>query len=418
MRYLPLVVVVILVTTTVGAGVVPPSSEAGEGQVGAVDVEPSYAVQATDDGNANMTNVLSIPPSEIERSDIRRQHANLGPAAGFDTSGTTDELISRTLERELSTVDGAERETRITEELTRIESELGQLEDRERSATREFSAGEISPREFVTELAAIHLNANRLRDRTELLENQATTFDSNTALNDRFKTIEYDLRMLEGPLRAHAVEILRAERPSNRILIETGDESISLTAIDGDQYIREVHRKGLRGEKSGTASEAVEIVQQQYPIIWDQRTSWTSDGPGSVMMVTVNIDRGQLRTFIDGSTNRTFIEHQQLPLDLITTTEPATKEQDGLNVTTEQTYAGGPLRLTVTDVSTGDPVAATVTVGRAGEESQRVGTTDREGQLWMISPRNRFTITILGDDTSAAFVDVMPSAPETVITAE
>lgn len=416
MRYLPLVVVVLLVTTTVGAGVVPPSGETGERQVDAIDLP--YAVQVSDQRNANMTNVLSIPPADIERSDIRRQHTNLGPAASFDIGGTTDELVTQTLERDLSSIDGAERETRISEAVTQIETERDQLEQRERTATREFSAGEISPREFITELAAIHLDANRLIERIEMIEEQATTLDPDETLSNRLETIEYDLRMLEGPIRAHAVDILRADRPSNRMLIETGGGSISMTAIDGDQYIREVHRKGLRGQGDDEVTEAVELIQQQYPIIWDQRTSWNSNGPGSVVMFTVNIDRGQLRTFIDGPTDRVFLEHQQLPLDAVATTETTTKQQDGLNVTIEQTYAGGPLRLTVTDISTDEPVSATITVGQSGEESQQVGTTDEEGQLWLISPRNPFTITVFGDDTSAAFVDVTPSASETVITAE
>jgi hypothetical protein len=87
-------------------------------------------------------------------------------------------------------------------------------------------------------------------------------------------------------------------------------------------------------------------------------------------------------------------------------------------VTVEQTYAGGPSRLTVTDESTGEPVQATVTVGQDGQESQTVGTTDADGTLWTLSPRGSFTVTVFGEGTSAAFVDVTPPAPETVITAE
>jgi len=87
-------------------------------------------------------------------------------------------------------------------------------------------------------------------------------------------------------------------------------------------------------------------------------------------------------------------------------------------VTVDQTYAGGPLRVTVTDADSGEPVAATITVGQAGEESQPIGTADENGAVWAITPRGPFTITVLGEGTAAAFVDVDPSSPESVMASQ
>ncbi|MFW6320437.1 MAG: DUF7096 domain-containing protein [Halohasta sp.] len=416
MRYLPLVVVVILLTTTVGAGVVPPSVEGGEQRTSAVDATSSSAAQLDDEGDANMTNVLAIPASDLDRSELRRHHADLGPASEFDTDGTSDQLVTRALERDLESMDDTDREARLTEELDAIEDEIDELESREQRAIGEFNDGETTPREFVIELAAIHLDADALRDRTELLEAEADSFDSEALSKSRFDTVEYDLRMLEGPVRGHAVDVLRAEHPSDRIMIETSNDAVSLTAIDDGEYIREVHRKGTRGDGDGemTGDRAVELVEQQYPILWERRTSWSANGPGSLMLVDVNFDRGGFKAFYDGPSERNFIEHQELPLDTVTTGETVTKEQDGLNVSAEQTYAGGPLRLTVTDTETNEPVNATITVGERGEDSQTVGTTGDEGRLWTLSPRDSFTITVLGEGNDAAFVDVTPPAPEDV----
>ncbi|ATW88687.1 hypothetical protein halTADL_1935 [Halohasta litchfieldiae] len=424
MKRLPLVIAILLITTVIGAGVGPLLGDTDSvGQADPVDFEPSYATQVTETTEADrgVINVLAIPTGDIERSELRRQYADLGPASEFDTGVTTDRLATRAIERQLeSTSADAERESQLDAELSTVEAEVDGLETRERTATRAFSRGEIAPREFLIELATIHLKATVLRDRTAMLESRASTFDDERFSNSRFQRIEYDLQMLEGPLRAHAVAVLRAERPANRIMIETSDSGIALTAIDDGQYIREVTRKELRKNGTGelTPERAEELTQQQYPTLWNRSTSWSSAGPGSLFVMSVNFEQGGFQTFIDGPSERTFIEHQQLPLDTVITGSETTKIQDGLNVTVEQTYAGGPFRLTVTDESTGEPVEATVTVGQDGQESQTVGTTDAEGALWALSPRGTFTITIFGEGNSAAFIDITPPAPETVTTAE
>ena len=433
MKRLPLVVALLLVTTAIGAGVALPSaSSGGERYADTVDVEPSYAVSSytepssvpqlsgTVDANTNVTNTIAIPAGAIERSDLRRQYADLGPAASFDTGVTTDRLATRTIARELEGTPDSELGDRLATELETVEAEVDSLETRERSAIRAFSREEISPRELLIELARVHLAASELRSRTDILESQAASLDEGTISDDRIRRVEYDLRMLNGPMRAHAVSVLRAERPADRILIETSETAVTMSTIDDGQYIREVNRKALLtdGTSQLTPERAEELTAQRYPTLWNRSTSWSVDGLDSVFVMSVAFDRGQLRTFTDGSTERTLIEHQRLPLDVVTTGSETTKVQDGLNVTVEQTYAGGPLRLTVTDDSTGEPIEATVTVGQDGQESRTVGTTDADGSLWTLSPRDSFTITVFGEDTSAAFVDVTPPAPETVTGSE
>ena len=428
MKSLPLVVVVLVVTAMLGVGVAPLSGEtASHGHADAAEFEPAYATQSTQSlqsveaGDGGVITTLALPTDEIERSDLRRQHADLGPAAGFDTSMTTDRLATRTIEAELDAADSDdERLERIDDELTELETGIIELEDHQRQTIHGFSDGDVEPAELIETVATIHLRATTYRERMTMLEAYADEIDSDALSDGRLQRIEYDLRMLESPLRAHAVEVLRAEQPANRFMIETADDGIVLTAIDDGTYIREVNRQGLRGSGTATLSpdQPEEITQQQYPVLWERSTSWSSDGTGAVFMMSVNYPGGELRTFIDGVSERTFIEHQQVPLTGINTGETTHKDQDGLNVTVDQTYAGGPLRVTVTDAETGEPVAATVTVGEDGQESQSVGTADQNGVVWAISPRNSFTITVLGEGTSAAFIDIDPPTPESVTTSQ
>lgn len=429
MKLIPFVIVTLLVTIAMGVGVAPLTGAVdGGGQADAVDVSPSYATatttatgttqtEPTATANGDVLNVLALPTEAVERSDLRRQYADIGPATGFDTGATTDRLTTRSLEAELeATASDQERRERISTELTEIETEIIDLEDRERQAIQAFSDGDLEPRELLIEIATVHLKAAALRDRTNMLADHADETDIEAISNDRLQRIEQDIRMREGPVRSHAASVLRAERPANRIMIETGGDEIALSAIDDGMYLREVHRNGLRG--SGTpdlsADQPEEITKQQYPILWDRGDSWSLGESVDVFMMAVDIPNGELRTFIDRVSGQTFIEHQRIHLSSINTGESTNKVQDRLNVTVDQTHAGGPLRVTVTDAETDEPVAATVTVGQAGEESQTIGTVDQDGAIWAVSPREQFTITVLGEGTSAAFVDITPPSPESV----
>jgi len=423
MKLLPLVVVGFLLTASLSVGaMVPATGDVSQLADGASPSQVETQTERDDDEipEGEMTNVLSIPESDIDRSELRRHHVDLGPAADFDTAATTDQLATSTIERELEGADEAEREQRIDQELSEIESTIETLDERERNAIRGFNANQLEPREFITELASIHYAASTLRERTQMLDQQAESIESDVASNERLTTIEYDLRMRQGPVRAYAADILRAEQPADRVSLETGDDSISLTAIEDDLYLREVHRPELRGSGGSELSvdRAEEIVQEQYPILWNQSSRSNIDGPGSVLSVELtsgDLQNGGFQAFVDGDTEAVFREHQRLPLSLIVASEQTTKLQAGLEVTVRQTYAGGPLELTVTDSSSGDPVDATVTIGQNGEESETIGETNVDGELWTLTPRGEFTVTVLGDNNAAAFVDITPQDPRTAI---
>ncbi len=424
MKLLPVAVVMVLLATAVGVGMAPIVTDSGgEEQPDPEAFSPSYATASTAEleneqsSEQNVINVLSLPSDSIERSDVRRQYADLGPAAGFDTDGTTTQLVTRSLAADLEAADDSERQALLEEELEEIEDEVETLESEEQIAIGAFSNGELEPRELLVELAAIHQSAGTLEERIQVVDSYAETLEQ-TDSSDRLETLEYDLRMLKGPMRAHAVSVLRGERPATRVMIETGNGEIALSAIDDDVYIREINRKGLRGDGQNTLADdrAAELTEQQYPLLWNQSAEWNLDisTSESVFVMSVPFPGGELQTFLDGASEQTFIEHQKIPLGIVETGESTSKVQDGLNVTVDQTYAGGPLRVTVTDAENDEPVGATVTVGQEGQESQSVGTVDENGVVWAVSPREQFTITVLGEGTSAAFVDIDPPSPESV----
>jgi hypothetical protein len=84
-------------------------------------------------------------------------------------------------------------------------------------------------------------------------------------------------------------------------------------------------------------------------------------------------------------------------------------------VTVDRTYVGGPLDVRVVDADTGQPVAADVSIGQNGQESVFVGSTSDGGSVWTLTPQGTFTLTILAEDDSAAFVELTPQDADSVL---
>jgi len=439
MRALPLLLAALLVTATVGAAVVVPADSDATGVVAAdSDAAPAAGGPAptplqtttsplqvttagdrtTETTNITPRNVLPLRGGTIDRSSLRRHHVDIGPAAGFETAAATDRLATGAIEQNLSadTVD----DDRLAANVDAIAATTERLRQREAAAIDAFAAGDREPKALLEELVVIGQTADRLRERADVIDARIETAsdDSQRELSDRLTAIDYELRMLDGPVRAYAAAVIRGERPAGRVSIQAGAENFELTAIDGGDYLREAYRFDNRATGGEiTASTAEDIVAEQYPWFWEQRGSgtWSIGGPGSLSLVSIEIDEGSLRTFIDGTTEQRFVEHQQITLDEIVPVTRTTKRQDGLAVTVDRTYVGGPLDVRVVDADTGQPVAADVSVGQNGQESVSVGTTGDGGNVWTLTPQGTFTLTILAEDDSAAFVELTPQDADSVL---
>lgn len=407
----------LLLLALLGAGAVVSAGDVGTAQLAQQDAGELEEGETRDDGpEGQMLNVLSIPEEELMQTELRRHHANLGPAASFNAAGTTDNISTSALEAELDEADEAERAERIETEFERIQSQTTALEQDELEAIREFNAGETEPRELLATLAEIDRAATTLEDRAVLLAEKDDEMHGDVITRDELTALQYDLQALNGPVRGYAAEVFAGEAPADRVVVETGDNQITLAAVDGDDYIRETHRKDRwsGGTTPLTNEEVEDVIVEEYPLLWEQQTAFIH-GPESKLSVQLEND-GFFDSFVNPD-EEVVIQNKRVGLDRIVASERTSKKQDGLEITVRQTYSGGPIEITVADGETGDPVAGTVTIGQDGEESETVGQTDSDGVLWTVTPRSEFTITVFGEENEAAFVDVTPQSPEAAIAA-
>lgn len=430
MRALPLFLVALLVTATVGAGAIPPAESDAIGVSTAPSATPATPTPAplqvtaggdrtTETANATPRNILPLRAQTIDRSSLRRHHVDIGPAAGFESAAATDRLATAAIEQNLSA--DTVTDDRLTASVDAMAATADRLHQREADAIDAFAAGDREPKALLEELVLIGQTADRLRDRVDVTDARieaSSDDDRRQELSDQLTAIDYELQMLDGPVRAYAAAVISGERPAGRVSIQVGDGNIELTAIDNGAYVREAYRFDNRATGGQiTAATAEDIVAAQYPWFWERRSggTWSIGGPGSLSLVSIEIDEGSLQTFIDGTTEERFVEHQRIGLDEVVPVTRTTKRQDGLEVTVRRTYVGGPLDVHVVDADTGQPVAADVSVGQNGQESVFVGSTTNGGNIWTLTPRGTFTLTVLAEDDSAAFVELTPQDADSVV---
>ncbi|MEF8779072.1 MAG: hypothetical protein V5A46_00140 [Haloferacaceae archaeon] len=439
MKALPILLSVLLVVAAVGAGAFPPGESAtvgddadspvrtadspaptGDGPTPTDEPDPTGTAIATspaiegqlDPAAGNATRVLGLADEEVERSDIRRDSADIGPALSFGVNTTAADLRTEAIERRIEAANTTdERQRRILAELSEIEQQEVTLNQRERAAVDAYAAGDIDARELTVRLARVSMESQLLRERLGVVREEAEETPE-FSIGARANNLDFKLRTYDGPVRDHVRRVLTGESPPERVFAETDGNGIVLTMLDGDTYVREATMPNRR-DRSTTGSMTLETAENvtftNYPGIAATRKGANSIGSAGIVIVEVPHDAGLLTTYVDGGSERVFREHQRIELGNATGSETVGDVQEGLNVTVDRSYPGGPVRVTVLDAETDRPVVgATVTVGDA-QRSTVVGPTDDDGQRWLVSPRDRFLLTVLGEGTTVARLEIEPT---------
>ena len=420
MKPLPVLLSLLLlaapVVAAVGPMAGPPADDAGTG--GSVQ---GTTADATTVRNASMQNesppgysVLTLAPDANSAWNLAGHSANLGPASELEVTRTTGRMQTAEIRDHIeSATSSEERQRRIVAAESRVRQAEVSLHERQRRAIEAHAAGELTDEELLLELGRIALRAEILADRLDVITELAAETEG---FNLATENLQLRLAVYHGPVRSQAVEIARGEADPNRVYVESTSDGLVLTTIVDDTYVREVYRgdKWDRGASDfESAADARNVTTEAYPNVADTDTSTL--GSGTPIRVTLNHDPGQIRTFVSAGDGGVFVEHQTRELTQFTEGETLNTTQDGLNLSIERTYAGGPVRVTIVDAETGEPIrGATVTVAADQGESTEVGTTNEEGHLWILSPGDSYRVTVIDDPRVARLTGIDPMTPPRV----
>lgn len=418
MRALHLVVAFLLVGTTVGAAVPPasPSStDAGVGSPGDATTGPAAVTGSSGVAQADRppapdgaVRMLDVPPNASTRSALDGAYVDLGPALRFGTAGASHRLETIQAVERVRSVPDAERGAQLRRELDRIRTRTDALRTEQRRAFEAYARNDTTSTALLIRLARVHRTARALEARLARLSRLANR--SGVDLDrKRLERLRRELGLYTGPVRARAAAALAGESPPQRFYVAAGPRGVVLATLTENAYLREAYRDDLRrvNDRELSPRKTLEIVSQAYPRAWANRQRASVDG-GRIGTGRIDYGNGTLSVAIGSGNGRVFADEHRQVLGPAATNVTAVNTRDGLRLTVNRTYAGGPMRVEIRDAD-GNRIDASVTVGPAGGESVTVGRTGSDGVLWTLTPGERYTVVAIRDQ-SVVFLTADPLA--------
>jgi hypothetical protein len=364
---------------------------------------------------SNQSRVLVVPEPAVQVTTIERATLDIGPATKFSGNVSAVAIENQAVAAYVDTEDDGVRQAHVSESLRDLERETDTLRERRQDAIEAYNRGAISTQTFLVELATIAATADALEARVNTLRMAAADIEGWTdsekrRVRSRIESTRYQLRSLGGPVSDRAVAAIRGSEPTTRIFVTTGPQGYELTTIDNGTYIREAYRGAVRENDPSVPveeaeSELIDVFRQSYPVLTERWGEPSGEGSGTTFVLSTGMaGEGNVTAFVDSSSKRVFKEYQYHDLESFPAARTTSTVQSGLNLTINQSYPGGPIKVNVTDADTGDPVNATVTLSQNGAAGQSVGRTGDDGVLWTLSPRGSYTVYAVESETSLAVI--------------
>lgn len=401
-RVRPALAALVLVVATAATGLAATGSLAAPVQPGD---DPTVGV------SENSTRVLLLTRADAAGFDS----ATLSVTDSLDTGheGLTTQYRLERLESALeNAATDAERRALIQREIDWAADRTAALVERERGAREAYTGGDITATEYLTTVGAVHAAAENV---------EAFLGDGNTpsSLYTSAETRNYGeltttvsrnrarLQTVLGPVRERAASVVQGDRERARIHVTVGD-GVMLSAVDGDRYVRETVRPGnLDDATAPDYGDPVAYIGETYPWVKNNSrgASYSLLARYAVLFSTSH-GHGELSLYYDVSTERVFVERQQLRLSATPVRYESSTSASNTTLYVSRTYAGGPVNVRVEN-STGAPVDAPVVLDGA-----EVGSTGEDGELWTVSPGGEYTVSVqAAGETLNATVVANPQPP-------
>ena len=328
--------------------------------------------------------------------------------AGHEGLTTTYRL--ERLDSALAAVDSEEeRRARIQQEIAWASNRTSALLERKRQARAAYAAGTVNATEYLTTVGAVHAAARSLEtylgDPTSVraLYTYADPYDG---LKPQISRTRARLQSVLGPVRERAAAVVQGERERARVHVTVGD-GVMLSAVDGDQYVRETYRPANLDQELSGYGDPIAFVSRTYPWVANnsRAPSYSLLGRYAVLFSTSH-SHGELELYYDVSTERVYVERQQQRLSQTPVTYESSTSANNTTLLVSRTYTGGPVNVRVEN-ATGGGVEVPVTLDGAD-----VGSTGEDGELWTVSPGGEYEVSVeVDDETLNATVVANPRPP-------
>ena len=341
---------------------------------GAADGEPPY---------------LAPPPETVTREEYVRPGIDLSAAAASDSQRLRGEHSAKTFEAQFAAVEDTEEfvESFVANLSARAEA----LDGQHAGLVADYRDGEISTRSLLrglVRLGAAVTEQQRLADRVEITVEATEDVTLSRAVQEQSAALKDEIPALESPVVDRLVD--GGFGSGAAVYAQAGAEGFVLAAPTETEIQRQATLRGQR-DRNGTNQFIEEAGEDENPFSLAAeraRTLYGEDiglfpppfGATTVYGIQGTITGGDFRAYLDGATENIFHESQTVAVDEVPVTTTRNHRLGTLELVVNATVPTGPMQVSVTDA--GEPVeGATVQVA-----NQTAGTTDANGQRWMVQP--------------------------------
>lgn len=400
-----LVVAVLLVLAAIAS----PAQAAGT--VDAADGSSPAANTSLQTYDGNVTRGLHLQDSGA--SNVTTADTDASSLLDVQASSLRSRYETYRLEERMSSLDSRDaRRELLRESIANVSARLDDLKAEERTARLAYVDGDLSASEFVVALARVSAKAEHTEAKmTYVRERFGNEFPN--VVRTELPRYEPEVGALQGPVRAHAADVLRGERTSNRLYVAASENGTRLSMIQGrtwrsqttrwDNFDRAVH------PVNDIESEVTAALEAAHPgLNFSQRTP-TLDAFGEnpdLFSAERGFAYGETFGYFDGSTGSLFYEEQELFLDSLPAVETEREIENGRILTVNSTYAGGPLKIRLANRS-GTPLDGEVLI-----DGESVGSTGFDGTLWTVGPPDAYNVTVIHEGERIQIEAVRSTTPE------
>ena len=274
------------------------------------------------------------------------------------------------------------------------------LDQRHASLIDGYSTGAYSLSRVLREMAGLHTAASQQVAFADRVADAADSEEDISLPDDAeplFSSIEFELLNLNSPVtEGLAAGTLGTE---TSIYAHATPDALVLAA-SGETHIRQASLRNERNksapnrflEDGGTTGDALLRAEQLYPGL--QGFITPPDEATHVYTIDGLSPLGTFEAYLDGGTENVFHELQRGQSAGVSVTERLTASAEGVELMVETTEATGPMLVSVTEG--GESVAD----AELAVDGWSVGTTDADGERWVVQPLAGAELTAtVGDET-------------------
>ncbi|MEF8937651.1 DUF7094 domain-containing protein [Halobacteriaceae archaeon SHR40] len=376
----------------------------------------TVAVDAFQDGNSDQETIETVEDSTnylspAVETDDQYQEVSIDVASAVDSSAQElqTEHDIRSFTRELQFVDGIETQGELGQKrLEVVEGRYLALDQRQQALFEQYSTGEMSSNRFARELVRLGTaiktqRSYRERIFTEVYDGRPTAPSED--FQRRFNSLELSLTP-EQPVTERLRSAMTGAGDPALVYSQSAEEVLVLATIDDETYVRQATLRdernlGAEDQFTDLWRDATNRAGSLYPWAFSSENlrdvdPFNLEVYSQVYAVRAQHSHGELSVYLDGATRNVFHENQLKRVQSLPVTQSVQNESDDLVGNVSLTNGAGPMLVSVTD-DAGAPIEdASIIV-----DSDPVGLTDSDGELWVVQPSGEAEvgITTEGDET-------------------